>query len=250
MPPRSDAKTTKRPSGVQVGAVSRASSSVIFVTVPPLQTATSRCPQAVVITRNGHAAVVGCGGFSNNTISYLRSQEISRLDFLQPLTQDAEELKNCGELMKAFQPRQLLMREDDRIDGFVRQALPQAGKVIGYQEAAYSQLWGSAEISVRNCGKAAVARITADGVSVLLISGGADYAAVPSEWLGSDILVMDKIPEKAALPEPYFTVLSMDEQDLGKAAAKVKNLRPIVTGGRGSVVLELSGSRTIKIRRE
>jgi competence protein ComEC len=205
----------------------------------------------VVITRNGHAAVVGCGGFSPNTVSsYLRSQGISRLDYLQPLTQDAEELKNCAELMKAFQPRQLIIREDDRIDGFVRQALTSAGKVTGYRDTAQMGLWGSAKISVRNCGKAAAARITADGVSVLLFPGGADYAAVPSEWLCSDILVMDKVPEKAVLPEPYFTVLSMDEEDLSKSAAKAKSLHPIVTGGRGNVILELSGNRTIKIRRE
>ncbi|HEX3039272.1 MAG TPA: ComEC/Rec2 family competence protein [Caproiciproducens sp.] len=207
--------------------------------------------QTVVITRNGHAAVVGCGGFSSNTVSsYLRSQGISRLDYLQPLTQDAEELKNCSELMKAFRPRQLLMQEDDRIDGFIRQALPKAEKVTGYRETAQSQFWGNAEISVRNSGKAAAARITADGVSVLLFPGGADYAAVPTEWLCSDILVMDKVPENFTLPEPYFTVLSMNEEDLSKAAAKAKSLRPIVTGGRGNVILELSGSRTIKIRRE
>lgn len=207
--------------------------------------------QAVVITRNGHAAVVGCGGFSSNTISsYLSSQGISRLDYLQPLTQDAEELKNCAELMKTFQPRRLLIREDDRIDGFVRQALPKVEKATDYRETAQTGLWGDAEISVRNCGKAAVARITADGVSVLLFPGGSDYAAVPPEWLCPDIVVMDKVPEKAALPESYYTVLSMDEEDLGKAAAKAKSLHPIITGGRGNVVLELSGSRTLKIRRE
>jgi hypothetical protein len=152
--------------------------------------------------------------------------------------------------MKTFRPGQFLMREEDGINGFVRQALPNARKMTAYRETAQSQLWSSAEISVRNCGKVAAARITADGVSVLLFPDGANYAAVPAEWFCSDILVMDKVPENFTLPEPVFTVLSMDEEDLGKAAAKAKSLRPVVTGGRGNVILELSGSRTIKIRRE
>lgn len=206
--------------------------------------------QAVVITRNGHAAVVGCGGFSSNTISnYLRSRGISRLDYLQTLMQDTDELKNCAELMKAFQPEQLLIQEDDRIDGFIRQALPKAETVTDYRETAQSQLWGSAEVSVQNCGKAAAARITADGISVLLLPAGADAAALPTEWLYSDILVISEVPQDFALPEPYFTVLSMDEEDLSKAA-KGKALHPIVTGGRGNVVLELNSNRTIKIMRE
>ncbi|MGX8709500.1 MAG: ComEC/Rec2 family competence protein [bacterium] len=205
---------------------------------------------SVVLTRNGRAAVIGCGGFRSETIgSYLRSQGITKLDVLQPLTLTAEESKNAAELMTAFTPDRLVIPKDGMIDTFIRKAVPQTGSVDPYDLSADTKLWENTEVQVRFDGTAAAARITAGSVSVLVCPAGAKLDGLPEEWLASDFAAADSVPKNADLLHPLFTILSADGETMGDVL-QIRKLNPIVTGGAGNIVLQIKDDGTLQLRRE
>ncbi len=206
---------------------------------------------SVVLTRNGRAAVIGCGGFRSETIgSYLRSQGVTKLDVLQPLTLTAEEAKNAAELMTGFTPDRLVIPRDGMIDTFIRKAIPQTGSVAPYGLSADTKFWENTEVQVRFDGTAAAARITAGGVSVLVCPAGAELDGLPEEWLAPDFAAADSVPKNADLLHPLFTILSADGETMGGDVSQIKKLNPIVTGGAGNIVLQIKDDGTLQLRRE
>jgi competence protein ComEC len=207
--------------------------------------------QSVVLTRNGHAAVVGCGGFSSNPIgSYLRSQGITKLDYIQPLTQGKEESKNCAELTQTFRPEHLVMKKSDYLDDFLQKAIPGIKAVSSFQEQSESKLWNNAELLTASSGQASAARITVNQITVLVCPDGVEYTTLPPDWLSSDFLITGTVPNRTTPLEPFYTVLTVDEEGLQKNYALARPLHPLATAGRGNIVLELKDDRTLKIRRE
>ncbi|TQI65398.1 competence protein ComEC [Clostridium sp. KNHs216] len=206
---------------------------------------------SVVLTRNGRAAVIGCGGFRSETVgSYLRSQGVTKLDVLQPLTLTAEEAKNAAELMTAFTPDKLVIPKDGMVDTYIRKAVTQAGSVAPYDLSADTKLWENTEVQVRFDGTAAAARITSGGVSVLVCPAGAKLDGLPEEWLASDFAAADSIPKNADLLHPLFTILSADGETMRQDVSQMKKLNPIVTGGAGNIVLQIKDDGTLQLRRE
>jgi len=207
--------------------------------------------ESVVLTRNGHAAVIGCGGFSSNAISsYLREQGITRLDYIQPLTLSKEESENAADLINEFAPKHLVMHTDDCMDSFLEKAVPKVGSVLNYDATATSNLWDNADIRVQSAGAVSAVRIVIDKVSVLICPTNTDFTALPKDWLYPDFVVTDSLPQDGPAPEPIYWVLSMDEVDMRKGASKIQNLSPLATGGRGNIVLEIKSDNTLKLRRE
>ncbi|MDF1494204.1 ComEC/Rec2 family competence protein [Caproiciproducens sp. CPB-2] len=206
---------------------------------------------SVVLTRNGRAAVIGCGGFRSETIgSYLRSQGVTGLDVLQPLTLTAEEAKNAAELMNAFTPDRLVIQKDGMIDTFIRKAVPQTGSVAPYDLSADTKLWKNTQVQTRFDGTASAARITCGGVSVLVCPAGANLDGLPEKWLASDFVAADSVPKNADLFHPLFTIFSADGETMGGNVSQIKKLSPIVTGGAGNIVLQIKDDGTLQLRRE
>ncbi len=207
--------------------------------------------ESIVLTRNGHAAVIGCGGFSSNTISrYLRSEGITKLDYIQPLSQSREESVNCAELIDAFHPAHLVMQSDDSMDGFLQASLSNVNSRNTFENTASSSLWGNAELNTVSVGKTSAVHVVINQISILLLPGGADFSALPQNWLGSDFLVVDSVPDDAGMYQPLYSILSMDEEDLRKIGSVGNSLNPIPTGGSGTVVLAFKKDQTLQIRRE
>ncbi len=207
--------------------------------------------QSVVLTRNDHAAVIGCGGFSSNPIgSYLRSQGITKLDYIQPLTQEKEESKNCAELTQAFRPEHLVMQESDYLDDFLRKEISKIKTVSSFQEQTETKLWNHAELLTVSSGQVSAVRITVNQITVLVCPEGVDYTALPSDWLSSDFLITGTVPDRTTPLEPFYTVLTADEEGLQKNYMQARSLHPLVTGGQGNILLELKGDRTLEVRRE
>ncbi len=207
--------------------------------------------QTVVLTRNGHAAVIGCGGFSSNPIgSYLRSQGITKLDYIQPLTQGKEELKNCSELIQAFRPEHLVMQESEYPDDFLQKEISKIKTVSEFQKKSESKLWNHTELLTVSSGQTNATRITVNQITALVCPEGVDYAALPPDWLGSDFLITGAVPDCTVSPKPFYTVLTVDEEGLQKSDTQARPLHPLATAGAGNIVLELKDDRILKIRRE
>jgi competence protein ComEC len=207
--------------------------------------------QAAVLTRNGHAAVIGCGGFSSFPIrSYLLEQGITRLDSILLLTGDRQESKNAAELIQEFAPNYLIMKNDDGMDSFLEKAVSRAGTVSFYQQTAATTLWNNTEVAVQSAGSVSAARVTVNQVTTLLCPNEAEVGALPNDWLYSDFIAVSALSENTSLLEPSCLLLSMEEEDVLKSAVQAKDFRVIVTAGTGNIVLEMNENRTLNIRRE
>ncbi len=207
--------------------------------------------ESIVVTKNGRAAVIGSGGFSSSSVSrYLKAQGITKLDYIQLITQEREESVNCAELIDQFTPARFVMRESDYIDGFLQVSLPHVQKADFYTNAAQTKLWDDITLDTVSCGSGSAVRLIVNTISVLILPSGAEPDQLPPEWLNSDFLVADSVPKNQAGWNPVVTVFSLDEQDLNAELAKVRNLNPILTAGNGNIVLAVKGDQTVQIRRE
>lgn len=206
---------------------------------------------SVVLTRGGHAAVVGCGSYnSGKIISYLNSENIAQLDTLELLTQERDEYACAADITSRFRPKRLITQQDAYVDGFVRKAVADSEKTTQYQSEADTALWNNVRIETVLSKKAAAAKITTDGVTIVVCPNGADLSELPAGWRDPDFLVADTITEQIGEISPVCTIFSMDGNDLAKSAGKVKQLRSVWTGGYGNLVLELKGERTLSVGRE
>lgn len=206
--------------------------------------------EAVAITRDGHGAVIGCGGLSAGTIRrYLQQSEVTRLDYLQPLTGETQESVNCANLLEAFLPRRLVLRDTGLTDSFLQASAGRAGSCAVYRSDAQACVFQDVQIDTVAQGEASAVRVEAGQTSVLICPKGTDLAGLPSEWLDSDFAVLDEIPEEADLLGPACTILSMDSGELpGRTAVKTAN--PVATAGAGNIVLQIGRDNSLQIRRE
>ena len=206
---------------------------------------------AVLATRNGAAALIGCGGYSSeDTASYLRGQGVQKLDYLQPLSQSREESKNLSEIMSAFSPGTLLLQEQEYLDDFIRKELTNAEEVLYYQKEASVVLWEGTVLEVRSVGEKCAVRIVSDGMTVLICPEGIDLSNFPDEWMESDVVILSDLPAGMERLRPFYTVYSVDEEDLQMNFTKVDSLGMLVTAGKGNLVLQIPDSRELQIRRE
>ncbi|WP_457942877.1 ComEC/Rec2 family competence protein [Caproiciproducens sp. LBM24188] len=206
--------------------------------------------EAVVITKDGHAAVLGCGGYSSGAVSrYLAGQGIRTLDYLQPLTQEREEAVNCSELMARFHPVRLVTQETDCLDGFLQAELPCAQSWNSFRVHAETTLWNAVFVESLAVGDHTALRICTGSVSILVLPEETDPAGLPAEWRASDFLVLeDRLPNDSLL-DPLYSILSVDAKDLGKTLGNMRKQNPIPTAGKGNIVLALKDG-TLQIRRE
>ncbi|MCI1982499.1 MAG: ComEC/Rec2 family competence protein [Oscillospiraceae bacterium] len=207
---------------------------------------------SVVLTRGGHAAVVGCGSYnSGKVVSYLESENISRFDLLELLTLERDEVSCAAGLAERFHPVRIVAEQDSPADGFFQKASSDSSYSTLYQNHVSVSLWSDVQIDTAFCGKASAARICLCGVSVLVCPEETDLSQLPQEWMNPDFLVTDRIKEKDEKePQAACTVFSVDQKALEKSAGERTKCRFTRTGGCGNIVLELRGERTLSIRRE
>ncbi len=207
--------------------------------------------ESVVLTKNGHAAVIGCGGFSSNPIrTYLRSEGVVSLDYIQPLSQSREESVNCAALVNAFHPGQLVLQNSEVLDGFLQASLPNAKQESHFDRSASASLWGNAELSTVTVGNVCAAYLTVNQISVLVYPSGIQITSLPPEWLNADFLVADAANNDLRRFHPLYTVLSMDEEDLQQTNDRTRGWNPVPTGGGGPIVLAFQRDGMLQIRRE
>ena len=205
---------------------------------------------SVVLTRDGHAAVVGCESYNSGTvISYLNSENIMRLDGLAVLTQKRDEFSCAADVAGRFRPVRTVAQADAAADGFVREAA--AGSVLApFDTQAKMTLWSNVTVELLQLKKASAAKISASGVTVVVCPDGVKRDGLPSGWRTPDFLVVGKSTAQAGTFSPGCTVFSVDRETLQKSAGTVKKSRAVWTGGYGNLVLNLQGDRRLSVGRE
>lgn len=204
---------------------------------------------SVAVTRDGRAAVFGCGGYNANEITgYFIGRNVRRIDELNLLTQEREEAVNSAAVAARLAPAALAALPASRADGYAQKAAAGSGAARWDVDPGVRRLWDDIEVRSAPCGEASAVRLGIDGVSVLLLPRQADASLLPREWLSPDFLVTDMSPGEETGLNPVCTVLSMEEDDL-RALTRPRD-STLWTGGFGRIILEFRGDRVLSVGRE
>ncbi len=205
---------------------------------------------SVVLTRGGHAAVVGCGSYnSGKVISYLGSENVSKLDALAVLTGGRDEFSCAADVAARFRPVRVVAQADAASDGFVRKAASEA-LLTPFASRAEMTFWSGATVELTESKRSAAAKIAVGGVALVVCPDGVKRVDLPADWLSPDFLVVGGKPDSLDGFSPACTVFSVDRETLGKTAEAIKTRRSLWTGGCGNLVLSLRGNRSLSVGRE
>lgn len=208
---------------------------------------------SVVLTHGGYGAVIGCGGFTSSTArNYLRAQGVQQLEYLQLVGDSREEYLLASDLVRAFQPRTVLLWQEGEGSEFLDKELPLAGQIVPYRTQSQATLWDEVHITQYADGLQRYTGIRVNGISFVLLASGCDAGKLPPEWRQADVVVAGDVPKNPQSLEPFITVFSMSEETATKSRRRLEatGLVSITTGDEGHVLIDTRPSGGILLRRE
>ncbi len=196
---------------------------------------------SVAVTRNGHALVVGCEGYSTQSLeNELQGRGVQSLDGMLLFTHFGEEAHNAAEVLEDY-PADRLVLPSGYMDDFLQAKAEAIGETYPYREAAKLTLGSAISVEMVN----GVALLNANGVTVLFCPAGVQAENLPEAWRSPHFAVLAQDVEGI---EAEYTVLSMDESDVGDAVAGRQQVT--ATAGLGTVAIEITDGQTCRIRRD
>lgn len=205
---------------------------------------------SAVLTRSNHAAVVGCGSYnSGKVISYLNSENVMKLDALTVLTNKRDEFSCAADIAERFRPARLVAQSDVTGDGLVRKAASGV-PLTPFGSQAEMMFWNNVKVSFFQSKRSTAAKISVNGVTVVITPDGVKCKELPNDWLNPDFLVVGggKIQPDGILP--VCTVFSVDRETLQKSSEDARICRSLWTGGYGNLVLSMRENRCLTVGRE
>jgi competence protein ComEC len=208
---------------------------------------------SVVLTKNGHAALIGCGGFSPNTaVSYLRSLGVKKLDYMQLTGDSGEEFTNASQLVKTFHPTNLVLQKDTNDYGAFQKSLTNADHITYYESKVMSRFWEDVTITIDDTALQNITCLQAGQIKTLICPAECDASKIPFQWQHSDFAILNTLPKNTESLRPVCTVLSMDAETMQKSIRYVQKsgVAAYATAGAGSLSVDIQNDRQIKLRRE
>lgn len=181
---------------------------------------------SVAVTKDGRSALIGCGGYSAIPVkSYLKGQGTISLDYVELFSNFGQEAGNAAAVLQTFPAEQLVLPSGAYVDDLLQKQQGRVRKFAFYKNAVQVELWGSVSIETQD----GAALLEANGVSVLLLPEKQKIADAPENWKTADFTV-------------YLTS--------GAAVLKAGGEGYAHNMGEGPIVLEITGEKTVKIRRD
>ena len=209
---------------------------------------------SVVLSKNGSAAVIGCEGLNPNTlIRHLRQENIRRIDYMQMTSGEKREMENASEILKAFPTKHVLLEKRLYVSGSLEKTLAKSEEVSYYQSKAEATVLDNVEISMDSSFAYGGVLVRTDDLTFLIVSDSYRPRIRSREKNSADILIADGLPEDTLGGAYLTTILSMSgDEDLileGKAYLEEETVNVYTTGGKGNLLLDLNGGRSVTIRR-
>lgn len=181
---------------------------------------------SVAVTRDGRSALIGCSGYSAVPVkSYLKGQGTIGLDYVELFSDFGQEAGNAAAVLQTFPAEQLVLPSGAYMDDLLQKQQGRVKEFIFYKNAVRAELWGSVSIEMQD----GAALLVANGVSVLLLPEKQEAADAPEAWRTADFVV-------------YLTS--------GAAVLKAGDEGYAHNMDEGPIVLEITGEKTVKIRRD
>lgn len=202
---------------------------------------------SLVLTRNGRAAVVGCGGYSESPLlRELDAQNVKELDLLALVSESFEEGSNAGHTLEKKPASILLCRRESLANATLLSGSEKAGETVCYGEGYTVSLWDGA-VSVERSGD--FVRILCGNERILLWPEGAGEDTLPEDWKDCTILVMEETPDSLSDFTPRYGIFCMDEDAVSRVWRADYSFLPLATED-GAIEIRVGAGNTTQVRRE
>lgn len=210
---------------------------------------------SAVISRDGHASVLSCGGDeikSSQMMNYLNFLNIKSLDFL--LISDFEDSTAiyANDVIKKFNPVYVVLpNAPDLIDSKLERNISDSSNAIYFNNKTEIDFWDNVKITAMNFDNQSYIYLTINDVNILINPSGGNAQNLLDKYKFCDILLSNGTLENSNLILSSYGIISADlsvaSQNIN-TVAREKRL-PIATAGDGNIIIDFKSGRNISIKR-
>lgn len=210
---------------------------------------------SAVISKDGHASVISCGGDeikSSKMQSYLDAQNVKSLDYL--LLSDFKDATSAyaNEVIKKFSPHYVVLPSNiDSIDDKLERNISDSRNAVYFNENAEIKCWDNVKIKSMNVDDHGYIYLTVNDVNILINPSGGNAQVLPDEYKFCDVFVSNGTLENSNLILSAYGITTADLDISSRAvnkSAEDKRL-PLATAGDGNIILDFKNGKNISIKR-
>ena len=210
---------------------------------------------SAVISRDGHASVISCGGDeikSSKMQNYLDAQNVKSLDYL--LLSDFKDATSAyaNEVIKKFSPHYVVLQNNiDSIDDKLERNISDSSNAVYFNESAEIKCWDNVKIKSMNVDDHGYIYLTVNDVNILINPSGGNAQVLPDEYKFCDFFVSNGTLENSNLILSAYGITTADLEISSRAvnkSAEDKRL-PLATAGDGNIILDFKNGKNISIKR-
>lgn len=210
---------------------------------------------SAVISKDGHASVLSCGGDeikSSKMQAYLDAQNVKSLDYL--LLSDFQDATSAyaNEVIKKFNPYYVVLPTNiDSIDDKLERNISDGSNAVYFNKTAEIKCWDNVKIKSMNVDGHGYIYLTVNDVNILINPSGGNAQVLPDEYKFCDVFVSNGALENSNLILSAYGITTADLDASLKAVNKSAkdNRVPIATAGDGNIIIDLKKGRNISIKR-
>lgn len=210
---------------------------------------------SAVISKNGHAAVLACGGDSINSSrvqNYLTNLNVKNFDYILLSDLQDSTASYANEVIKKFDPAYVVLQNDgdvlnDKLDHNVADSV----NSVYFNDIAKINLWDNVKITAMNLDDHGYVYLSVNDVNMLILPSGGDAKLLNDKYKFCDILAYSGNLENSSLISSSYGVICAN---VNAASVFANNLAkdhrlPLATAGDGDIVFDFTHSKNISIKR-
>lgn len=210
---------------------------------------------SAVVSRDGHASVLSCGGdeFKSSRLqNYLSAQNVKTLDFL--LLSDFKDSSAiyANDVIKKFKLRYVVLPNNtDSIDAKLEKNISDSSNAVYFNDVVKFDFWDNVKVTSMNFDDQSYIYLKVNDVNFLISPSGGNAQVLPDEYRFCDVLISNGALENSNLILSAYGVITADLEVASKAVnVEAKNKRlPLATAGDGDIIFDLKDKRNMSIKR-
>lgn len=210
---------------------------------------------SAVISKDGHASVLSCGGDeieSSKVQNYLDAQNVKSLDYLLLSDFQDSTAAYANDVIKKFNPHYVVLPNDaESVDEKLERNISDSSNAVYFNENAEISCWDNVKIKSMNFDDYSYVYLTVNDVNILINPSGGNAQALPDECKFCDVFVSNGMLENSDLILSAYEITTANLAVSSNAVLKsAKNNRlPLATAGDGNIVLDFKNGKNISIKR-
>lgn len=209
---------------------------------------------SVVLKKNGHTAIISCGGelkCSNSVTNYLSNTNTRNLDFILVPSEAEECSMFFSDIESQYNVNTVILPVSTTLGNSLSERNV-AVKAVRFKDKINSSIWGNVETSVFKYDEFVWVYLTVQDVSLLICPTGGDIDKLPAKYRNCDIFIAGELPMNYNRLNPLNTVISMNSQSCKVNVPKLLKygMNTCATSDYGAVHIDISDSNRVSIRRE